>query len=104
MLFCVPALLYCQVLFEDKKASGVLLRVQAGERTVLANKEIILCAGAIGTPQLLMLSGVGPQEQVASVIPVEPSSDSAFVLSRANGPAFVPSPSDEQVRSTNLDS
>lgn len=32
---------------------------------ISARKEVILCAGAIGTPQLLMLSGVGPAEELA---------------------------------------
>lgn len=36
-----------------------------------ANKEVILCAGTVGTPQLLMLSGVGPGEDLQRLgIPV----------------------------------
>ena len=31
---------------------------------VLANSEVVCCAGAIGTPQLLMLSGIGPAEEL----------------------------------------
>ncbi|KDE06010.1 hypothetical protein MVLG_03692 [Microbotryum lychnidis-dioicae p1A1 Lamole] len=39
--------------------------------TVSATKEIILCAGAIGTPQLLLVSGVGPRSQLEALhIPV----------------------------------
>ncbi|XP_076665159.1 glucose dehydrogenase [FAD, quinone] [Andrena cerasifolii] len=48
----------------DKRAVGVQF-VKGNRRiSVYARKEVILCAGAIGSPQLLMLSGVGPAEHL----------------------------------------
>ena len=49
-----------RVLFEGKKATGIEY-VQDGEtRTARAGAEVILCGGAINSPQLLQLSGIGP--------------------------------------------
>ncbi|HVR70291.1 MAG TPA: FAD-dependent oxidoreductase [Vicinamibacteria bacterium] len=60
------------VLFERGRAVGVRCR-RAGERfTVRARREVVLAAGAVGTPRLLMLSGVGPADplRVLGIAPV----------------------------------
>lgn len=49
-----------KVLFEGLKAVGVEVRRSGGIEQVRARKEVIVSAGAFGSPQLLMLSGLGP--------------------------------------------
>ena len=52
----------------DLVATGVEYRDADGTvHTATAAKEVVLSAGAIGSPQLLMLSGVGPREHLAEV-------------------------------------
>jgi choline dehydrogenase len=54
-----------RVLFEGTRAVGVEV-LQGGHLTVLrARREVVLCAGALETPKLLMLSGVGPERELA---------------------------------------
>lgn len=54
-----------RVLFDGKRAVGVEYAVGGVRKEATAATEVLLCAGAIGTPQLLMLSGVGPQDHLA---------------------------------------
>jgi choline dehydrogenase len=51
--------------FEGERAVGVRLRKgRRGEEVVRADREVLLCAGAINSPQLLLLSGVGAAEEL----------------------------------------
>lgn len=54
-----------RVMFEGKQATGVEYRVGRSTEQARARKEVVLCGGAFNSPQLLMLSGVGPQDQLA---------------------------------------
>ena len=51
-----------RVLLKNKIATGVEYKLKGKNETVNANKEVILCAGSIGSPQLLQLSGIGPKD------------------------------------------
>jgi choline dehydrogenase-like flavoprotein len=53
------------VIFDGKRANGVRWRQNGEARSARCRGEIILSAGAIGSPHLLMLSGVGPAAQLA---------------------------------------
>ena len=48
------------ILLEGRRATGVAYLQGATQRTVRARREVVLCAGAINTPHLLQLSGIGP--------------------------------------------
>ncbi|TYL89915.1 FAD-binding protein [Bradyrhizobium rifense] len=51
-----------KVLFDGKRAVGVRFQQQGRTTDVRAKGEVILCAGSVGSPQILQLSGVGPAE------------------------------------------
>ncbi|MEX3965723.1 GMC family oxidoreductase [Paraburkholderia sp. EG286B] len=56
-----------RVLFDEakKRAIGVEIVQQGMKRTFRANREVIVAAGAVDSPKLLQLSGVGPRELLA---------------------------------------
>ena len=56
--------LVTRILFNANRATGVEVTTQGQTQTVEASQEIILSAGAINSPQLLMLSGVGDPTQL----------------------------------------
>ncbi|MBI1399150.1 GMC family oxidoreductase N-terminal domain-containing protein [Hyphomonas sp.] len=57
--------------FQDNQATGVVFRQRGRRFVVQARAEVILCAGAIGSPQILQRSGIGPAKVLkqAGVIP-----------------------------------
>lgn len=55
-----PNALAMHVLFEGSRATGVVYRHRGQQVQARARREVILSAGAVNSPQLLQLSGVGP--------------------------------------------
>jgi choline dehydrogenase-like flavoprotein len=53
-----------RIVLEEGRARGVEL---VGSRPVRAKREVILCAGAVNSPQLLLLSGIGPARELEAV-------------------------------------
>ncbi len=61
-----------RLLFEGKRVVGVAYRKGGELVEVTADQEVVLCAGAINTPQLMLLSGIGPAAHLhALAIPVK---------------------------------
>jgi choline dehydrogenase len=58
--------LVSRITFEDKRATGVVFRQNGAERAARAGREVIVAAGAINSPQILQLSGVGPAEHLSA--------------------------------------
>lgn len=56
-----------RVLLDGDRAVGVAYLAGGEEREVRADVEVILSGGAINSPQLLMLSGIGPADHLAEV-------------------------------------
>jgi choline dehydrogenase len=63
-----------RVLFANTRATGVAYSQEGVRKTVRAKREVILCGGAINSPQLLMLSGIGPAGHLQE-IGIEPLLD-----------------------------
>lgn len=54
-----------KILIENENASGVeYLDPHGSLQTISASKEVLLCSGAFGSPQILLRSGVGPREEI----------------------------------------
>jgi choline dehydrogenase-like flavoprotein len=54
-----------RVVLDGRRATGVVCRSGGREQTVQARRAVILSAGAFQSPQLLMLSGIGPAAELA---------------------------------------
>jgi choline dehydrogenase len=64
-LTVMPYMLVNRVLFEGTRAVGVEASRLGETQELRAEREVILCGGAYNSPQLLMLSGIGPAEHLA---------------------------------------
>lgn len=53
-----------RVILKDKRAMGVQVREKGISRRIHAKHEVCLCGGAINSPHLLMLSGIGPRDDL----------------------------------------
>jgi choline dehydrogenase len=54
-----------RVLIENGRATGVSYLADGVQTTALAKREVILCGGSYNSPQLLLLSGIGPAEEIS---------------------------------------
>jgi len=63
-LTVVPHAHATQIVLEGNRAAGVEYVCGGREYTVHADREVILCGGAVNSPQLLMLSGIGPTKHL----------------------------------------
>ena len=63
-LTVVTDALTCKILLEGKRATGLEYHHKGQMKQARAKREVLLCGGAFNSPQLLMLSGIGPREEL----------------------------------------
>jgi choline dehydrogenase len=66
-LTVVPHALASKLLFDAKACTGVRVNGRCGSRDLRARRETIVCAGAIGSPKLMLQSGVGPADELKAL-------------------------------------
>ena len=53
-----------RILMDGRRAAGVEVQMRGARTQIRARREVLLCAGALQSPQILMLSGIGPGAQL----------------------------------------
>lgn len=53
-----------KILMEGKKTVGIQFKQEGNLKQIKATREVILCGGTFATPQLMLLSGIGPSAQI----------------------------------------
>lgn len=53
-----------KLIIEDGRATGVRVNIKGKSKDIFARREVVLSAGAIGSPQILMLSGIGAADEL----------------------------------------
>ena len=53
-----------RVVVEGDRATGIEIAQRSDARIICAEREVILCAGTVNSPQILMLSGIGPGDEL----------------------------------------
>jgi choline dehydrogenase len=61
----IPRAMALRIVFEGDRAVGVEVARDGAVETIRASREVVLAAGAYQSPVLLMLSGIGPEDQLA---------------------------------------
>jgi len=56
-----------RLLLDGKRCVGVAFRQRGSDREARAGREVILCGGAVNSPHLLQISGIGPAEHLQSI-------------------------------------
>ncbi len=60
-----------RLVFDGKRCTGVAYRQRGADKEELAAREVILCGGAVNSPHLLQISGIGPATHLQSIgVPV----------------------------------
>jgi choline dehydrogenase len=78
-----------KVIVENETARGVRYEVAGVVTTARAEREVVVCGGAVNSPQVLMLSGIGPADHLRQH-GIEPVVDSPNVGQRLQDHPFVP--------------
>src|SRR6202034_3639422 len=66
-LYVGSGALATRLVFEGKRCVGVAFRQGGADLEARATREVILCGGAVNSPHLLQISGVGPAAHLQSI-------------------------------------